>query len=559
MRALILALVFVGSSCAKKSVGPAVPAESLVCGTLADGSRAFQVLHLNDVYRIGGVLDGRGGLARVRTLRTDLEARCPDGVLLTHAGDALFPSLLSREFRGEQMIDVLNALDGAPGELDPRMVFTPGNHEFDKSQLKHAGMLQDRIDESEFVWLDTNISWKRDDDGEPLIASDRLDNQVLLDVAGIRVGVFGLTLDKKVPEYVSLIDDDVETIARTQSADLREQGAEVVIGVTHLEAADDARLLDQLGPAGPDLIVGGHDHALKTVEVDGRVVLKGDADAVRVRVATVTVRPDGAVSVEHDQAGVRLGPGDEIAPDPAVAARVASWMERYDEAACGGAEPGCLDAPLTTSSTALMAEETTIRRFETNLGDWVTDRMLDTFAADGAQVAFVNSGALRLNQDVAAGTPLSRRIVEQLFAYPAAMHLIEIDAATLRAVLDNSVSDWTGSGHWLQVGGMAFRHDVATGEATDLTLLTTDGPRPLADDDTIRAVTVRYLLDPTMGDQDGYPMLGMGDVVETPRNGTDLKSVVLEALTAAGEAGIGPEREGRICNPQRPGPCLAVP
>ena len=54
-------------------------------------------------------------------------------------------------------------------------------------------------------------------------------------------------------------------------------------------------------------------------------------------------------------------------------------------------------------------------------------------------------------------------------------------------------------------------------------------------------------------------MLAMTDVVETPKNGTDLKAVVLDALTAAGDAGIGPTVEGRICNTQRPGPCLAVP
>jgi hypothetical protein len=38
----------------------------------------------------------------------------------------------------------------------------------------------------------------------------------------------------------------------------------------------------------------------------------------------------------------------------------------------------------------------------------------------------------------------------------------------------------------------------------------------------------------------------------------DLKQLVVDALRAAGEAGIAPEVEGRICNPERAGPCLAV-
>jgi 2',3'-cyclic-nucleotide 2'-phosphodiesterase (5'-nucleotidase family) len=381
-------------------------------------------------------------------------------------------------------------------------------------------------------------------------------NQLIVDIGGVKVGLFGLTIDKKVPEYVSYIDPDHETIAGTRTADLREQGAEVVIAVTHLEVASDTAVLDRLGDAGPDLIVGGHDHALVTEVVHGRFVLKGDADALRVRVAHITVRPDGVVVVRRDKDGATLGPSDEIPADPLVDGVVKGWLHSFDVAVCGEDALGCLDQPLTVSRTALIAEETTIRRFETNLGDWVADHMLRTFADDGVQVAFVNSGALRLNQDVAAGTPLTTRIVEELFAYSARMHVIDIDADTLRQILERSVGDWTGSGHWLQVGGVAFRHDPATEQVTDITLLAPDGPRPLGEGETIRAVTVQYLLDPS-ADQDGYTMLGMDDIVESPRNGTDLKAVVLQALRDAGEAGIGPEIDGRICNPERPGPCLA--
>ena len=38
--------------------------------------------------------------------------------------------------------------------------------------------------------------------------------------------------------------------------------------------------------------------------------------------------------------------------------------------------------------------------------------------------------------------------------------------------------------------------------------------------------------------------------------GPDLKALVLTALAAAPD-GIAPAAEGRICNSQRPGPCLA--
>jgi hypothetical protein len=64
------------------------------------------------------------------------------------------------------------------------------------------------------------------------------------------------------------------------------------------------------------------------------------------------------------------------------------------------------------------------------------------------------------------------------------------------------------------------------------------------------------LLDPS-GGQDGYSMLSPDMALDSPRNGTDLKQVVLDALAAAGPAGIAPKIEGRICSSDRPdGPCL---
>src|SRR5215212_6239985 len=68
----------------------------------------FKILQMNDVYKIEGLAHGQsGGLARVRTLRKQLEA---DGtaVLVLHAGDALYPSVMSKYLEARQMIDVMN-------------------------------------------------------------------------------------------------------------------------------------------------------------------------------------------------------------------------------------------------------------------------------------------------------------------------------------------------------------------------------------------------------------------------------------------------------------------
>ena len=193
------------------------------------------------------------------------------------------------------------------------------------------------------------------------------------------------------------------------------------------------------------------------------------------------------------------------------------------------------------------------------MGDYVADRALGAFAKEGAQVAFLNSGTLRINYDIERGLPIVRRHVEELFAYPAPLRLIEITGATLQRIVERSISGWTGQGHFLQIAGFAFRHDPKTGKATDLTLLG-PSPRRIAPSDRLRAVVNTFLLDPTKG-QDGYTMIGPGDIVDklgpNLSAGPDLKQIVIDAFKLAGDAGIAPVADGRICNPQRQGPCLA--
>ncbi|HEX2164530.1 MAG TPA: bifunctional metallophosphatase/5'-nucleotidase, partial [Thermoanaerobaculia bacterium] len=508
----------------------------------------------NDVYRVEGVDAGEnGGLARLRTLRADLEEEAPD-LLTLHAGDFLFPSLLSSAYRGAQMVDVLNLLDGDDAAFDGRLFVVFGNHEFDRAALGDAAMLDQRIEESGFTWLGTNVEFAAGDDGRPLVEADNLVPTAILESDGVRVGIFGITTGVKHPEYVASFGDPVE-VARRAVRELRSGGAEVVVALTHQTVAEDRAMVEALGEDRPDVVVGGHEHERTVETAAGVPILKADAEARTATVIELSL-PAGGGAVEVDHRFVTLDA--DVAEDPEVAARVEEWIARHDREFCAGAgePPGCLGEELALARAELVAEELEIRRFETNFGSWIADRALAAYRPQGADLAFVNAGSIRLNQDVPAGTWVTRRHVEELFPYPGNLELLEIDGATLQQVLDHAVSDWTGVGWWLQVAGLAFRHDPTAGTATDLTLVGETGPRPIRPDDRLLVVTGSYLVDPS-GDQDGYRMLGPAQRVPgAPTH--DLKQLVVEALRAAGEAGIAPEVEGRICNPERPGPCLAA-
>lgn len=126
----------------------------------------FTILQLNDVYRIEGIEKGRrGGIARLRALRRQLEEKGP--VLVLHAGDLLGPAVLSRQQRSRPMVRCLNLLDGDPAAFDPHLIATFGNHEFDEQDPDHVVA---RALESDFSWVSSNVRfrWGRTTAAEPL-------------------------------------------------------------------------------------------------------------------------------------------------------------------------------------------------------------------------------------------------------------------------------------------------------------------------------------------------------------------------------------------------------
>ncbi len=569
---LTLWLCSVGLGCAR-STPPSAPPEDRVparCGLHADGSQTFGILHVNDVYRIEGLLDGRGGIARLRRLRVELEQTCPD-LLLTHGGDLLSPSLLTKsknmtpksgaprkvQTMGRHMVDLLSLLDGDAGAMDDRMFMVFGNHEFDNGGDAFAPVLQELVDASGFVWLDTNLTWVPVGD-TPAVASPKLQASHTVTFGDLKVGIIGMALPIKPDQPPAFLtqNNNRAQVAKDTLATLPAD-MDVRLAITHLDVADDVALLDSVPEL--DFILGGHNHnAMTRTSADGRFVFKADADAATVRVLYVTVHPDGRVEVSHDAVGSVLAtPLDGLA-DPTAQAAVDAWEHTLDVQFCGDDDLGCLARPLTRTGNAFVAEELEMRRFETNVGDFVADLALSAYADHGAQLSFVNSGGLRLNQTLPAGVAFTRRQLEELFPYNANLYLVTLTGAELSAVAARSIEAWEGNGHWLQVSGWGFRHDPSAnqgaGAVSDVFVLSPEGvPQPVDPAAEYRVVTNDYLVN-TSGDRDGY-VFPVRKVEGVPQGEFDLKVRVYDALAAAPETTL--PLFGRICNATRPdSPCL---
>ncbi len=125
-------------------------------------------------------------------------------------------------------------------------------------------------------------------------------------------------------------------------------------------------------------------------------------------------------------------------------------------------------------------------------------------AVSDAHTAFINSGALRVNQTISPG-PITRRQIEELLFYDSELVQAELTKEELDAVLERSAEDWVGQGHWLQISGVAFKHDPRNPEGhcvADIRLFQ-NGKMSELPNRPLKFVTNRFLIE----GGDGYSML----------------------------------------------------
>ncbi|MFC4349788.1 bifunctional metallophosphatase/5'-nucleotidase [Kordiimonas lipolytica] len=543
------------------------------------------VLFMNDIYRINGIKRGEeGGLARIASIRKQLEEK-HGAVLVLHAGDALSPSLLGDMYKGAQMVEALNLLDG-DDDSDNRLFITFGNHEFDASSCDRPDALVAQVGASDFTWLAGNMDFSKcttEPGFDPLANADNVMPRKIVTLHGIKIGVFGVTINNSV--YAGLLTDREGTSSITESyiaaakrlsADLRADGAEFVIGLTHLASFQDSAILETLGDAGPDLIIGGHDHAaMKIGPIGGRFIYKQTADARDVGAITLTRADDG--SIKASDRTVYALKGNSPAKDPTVQAYVDQKMAEHEQAFCTkkGLGEGCLSDGMGTTQVVWQLEENSNREMETAIGNWLADQMLtpdiptfDQCDASTPTVGLLAAGSLRLNYDLPADFDLKRREVEELFPFSLPLVAICMTGTELKAALENGLGA-PGEGRWPHLSGLGVRYSFGGSRGTAEVHAVTANGMPVGPTDPVRVVTNGY----TASRGDGYhmwPVCGAGSGIDWNADGArskcesrimsglesktavpvmngdavfDLKTWTLEAFHTADGKGVGPAED----------------
>lgn len=306
MRYLIAGLtLLVLSACATRDTGP----DTVV----------LSVIGTNDVHgelnaqQVGGLLTFSGYIAALR------DRRKTDGaVLLLDGGDMWQGTLESNLNEGAAVVSVYNAMGYDAAAI--------GNHEFDFGPVGDAaipetdaddprGTLRARAREAAFPLLAANIIDR--ESGSP-VDWDNVYPRVLIERAGIKIGVVGLTTSETLETTISAntVGLDIAPLASTvqrHARALRDSGAELVFVVAHagggcreyndpqdLDSCDNDDEIFAVARALPkglvDHIVAGHHHQFIAHEVNGIAITSNPSAA----------RSFGRVDFEFDRVTRRV-------------------------------------------------------------------------------------------------------------------------------------------------------------------------------------------------------------------------------------------------------------
>ncbi len=464
-------------------------------------------LHFNDAYQISP-RRGLGGMGPMATLIQRERARAPQSVL-SFGGDLISPSLLSGLTKGAHMIEFANLLR--------LQVSVLGNHEFDFG----PEVLAQRIAESKFPWLGANVLGT---DGKPFpgVAATRI-----LQMGPVKVGFFGLVT----PEARLYIRGGTPVTfapflpaARIAVAQLQQEGAKIIVALTHMNLTEDQQLVRAV--RGVNLVLGGHEHIPITVYERGVLILKAGSDAEFLGVA------DLDVVIEKGQTTAvpswRLVANYGVVADPAVQQLVRKYEQQLERE---------MGAPIGTTETAMDSHAAIVRLHEAAIGNLVADAIR---GATGADVALVNGGGLRGNKDYPAGSTISARDVFSEMPFGNVVLVLEAKGSDIKAMLEHGLSRAGQEfGGFPQVSGLKVVFDPAkpAGQRVESVMV---GEWTLDPARTYRLAVNDFLA----AGGDGYAMLtGLKRIVDT-NAGPLMAGVVIDYIKQRGK--IAPRAEGRI-------------
>lgn len=397
---------------------------SIVLVASLASAEQITILHFNDFhasvlpYKINkSATNEAAGLARMVAL---LKAERTENTLTLFAGDMLLGTEFSTVFKGDVEFRIFEDL------VD---FMTIGNHEFDYG----LEALESLRDDNRIPMLNANVRYKKN--GK--LFADK--GWAIKKINGIKVGIFGLlgenTPNDTNPKNVETLEFASEAAtARKAIAEMKKEGAQVIIALTHIGVDRDKMLAD--AAPGIDLIVGAHSHSklAEGIRIGTTLIVQAEWGGINL----------GKVVLDYDKNAGRLVSAKaslivssaNLPEDGEAKAKIEKFRKKLD---------GKLNEVIGETKVLLNGERADVRSRETNLGNFIADSLRATASAD---MALMNGGGIRAS--IPAGE-IRIRDIQKVLPFNNTLQIIELPGAALLRVLERAARDTAGGGSFLQV------------------------------------------------------------------------------------------------------------
>lgn len=497
----------------------------------------LRIIHTNDHHaRIEPVTGGtppepvHGGVSRRKTLIDAIRAEGGNQLLLD-AGDVFQGTLWFNQYLGQADLEFYHAMGYE--------AMTIGNHEFDRGPEP----LAEFIKRAQFPVLSANIVT---DPSSPI--HGLYQPWIIKEVGGHRIGIFGLTTEEtpaiSSPGQGITFTNYIEA-ARRAVAELQAQGVNHIIALTHIGITFDRELASQVD--GIDVIIGGHSHTPMGPMIDPadpsrpypEVIASPSGKPVVMATDWEWGRWLGDLTVGFDANGditrvVAAQPTEvlpSIEPDQGFEDRIAVLREPL---------AALRNQLVGEAAVELNGNRDEVRTQETNLGNLISDAMLEATRGAGAQIAIMNGGSIRTSIDQG---PVTLGELLDVQPFGNTITLVTLTGAQIKEALENGVSQIESvAGRFAQVAGLRYSYDASRPVGDRVTgIQVADGQGGYVAIDpnaSYRVVTNNFLL----AGGDGYTVFAEG---ADPYD-TGLLDVDVTADYVRAHSPVNPQVEGRI-------------
>ena len=419
-------------------------------------SNKITILHTNDTHGRLRADDKVIGIDTVAAIKNNTE-----NSILVDAGDTIHGLPFVTLSKGQDAVDLLNE---AGYEF-----MVPGNHDFNYGYGRLMELFKNSVTlksgENKLKLLASNVK----KDGKSIFESNNI-KEMQVNGKTVKVGFFGIATEetayKTNPNNVKGIDftNPIEA-AKEQVKELEDNGADVIVALSHIgtDESSEPTAYDVINAVdGIDVYVDGHSHT--TFENGEKVkdTLLVSTGEYLSNVGKVELELNDKNEVVNATASLITKEETlSITPDEKVAEKIEEINSAQEEV---------LSEVIGTNAIDLDGDRNSVRYGETNLGNLITDAMLNETDAD---LAITNGGGIRAS--IAKGDITKGDVVSVL---PFGNFIVtkQLTGAQIKEVLEFGVRAYGESlGGFPHVAGIKFVVDPSRAVGDRIISLTING------------------------------------------------------------------------------------